>query len=321
MGAPYTQEQIDFLLTKGNIKAQTLEEIAAEFTEKFGRPCTAATVAYVLHKHNVFRGSRCYTQEQIDFLLAKGNTPWPVNLNSREFFERIAAEFTEKFGRPSSATCVRGFFYQRNIHKGYRCYTQEQINFVVSEVKGNPPTRVIVEKFTERFGISCTVRQIRDLISHHHPENRQESLPVGTERMWNVGRRQNVLFIKVAGPNVWKPKYRVLWESANGPLPKGCAVIFADGNQENFALDNLMKVSKAEMFWLKRYRLVSDDKELTATAVLLARMSLAAGKREKEMFGEREHRNRRRRRMAGKTACPASDETASNPVESDSTPG
>lgn len=38
-------------------------------------------------------------------------------------------------------------------------------------------------------------------------------------------------------------KHRFLWETANGPIPKGHKVIFADGDKTNITLDNLIMVS------------------------------------------------------------------------------
>ena len=60
--------------------------------------------------------------------------------------------------------------------------------------------------------------------------------------------------IKVAdspGPGLsrlgWAFEHRLIWEAANGPQPKGTAIVFIDGNTDNLSLDNLACVTRAEL--------------------------------------------------------------------------
>lgn len=66
--------------------------------------------------------------------------------------------------------------------------------------------------------------------------------PVGSERV-NV---DGYVEIKVAEPNKWRLKHRVLWEEAHGPIPKGYNIQFKDGNRQNLAMDNLYMLSRAD---------------------------------------------------------------------------
>jgi len=256
-----------------------------------------------------------YTKEQIDFLLAKGNVPWPMN--SREFLENIAAEFTEKFGRLSSAGKVKCILNSYNIRKGYQRRPQKQIDFIFAKAEMGLTAKTIAAEFAERFGLPCREKYIYNFLYYHHIRKGYENckkachklrykrlLSVGTERMRLV-HNTPVIYIKVAEPNVWKIKHHVLWEKANGPLPEGYAVIFADGNRENFALGNLIKVSMGELAWLKHKGISYRDAELTESAVLLARISIMAGKREKEVFGKR---RKKRLRIGADEAMVAVDE-------------
>lgn len=103
----------------------------------------------------------------------------------------------------------------------------------------------------------------------HRPANYK---PVGSERV----NRDGYVEIKLTDPNRWRHKHVVVWERANGPLPKGCAVIFADGNRRNFALENLLKISRKELAYLNRNRLLLGDAELTETALQVARVAQKA---------------------------------------------
>lgn len=71
--------------------------------------------------------------------------------------------------------------------------------------------------------------------------------PIGTE----VVRKDGYIWIKVSDDakparRNWKSKHQAIWEAANGPVPPGHMVGFKDGDNRNFALDNLELVSRAE---------------------------------------------------------------------------
>jgi hypothetical protein len=52
------------------------------------------------------------------------------------------------------------------------------------------------------------------------------------------------IYVKKLDSRKWWLKHVVVWEEANGPLPKGQALIFADGNRHNCDLDNLILVPR-----------------------------------------------------------------------------
>lgn len=74
--------------------------------------------------------------------------------------------------------------------------------------------------------------------------NRRE---VGSERV-NV---DGYIEIKVAEPNKWKLKHRVIWEKAHGKIPKSCNIQFKDGNPLNCVLKNLYIISRSEQMRTK----------------------------------------------------------------------
>lgn len=107
----------------------------------------------------------------------------------------------------------------------------------------------------------------------------QNHKPVGSERI----DREGYVLIKVAEPNKWRPKHRVLWEKVNGPIPEKHRLIFADGNRQNIALDNLILVSYAQSFIMNQKDLFKKDKELTKAGVTVAKVLDKVNKRKKEM--------------------------------------
>ena len=73
----------------------------------------------------------------------------------------------------------------------------------------------------------------------HTPHNHKE---VGSERVNNYGYNE----VKVAEPNKWRPKPRVIREQANGAIPKGYNVQFKNHNPLDCRLENLYLISKAD---------------------------------------------------------------------------
>jgi hypothetical protein len=71
--------------------------------------------------------------------------------------------------------------------------------------------------------------------------------PIGTERLSKEGYLQRKVNDALPRHSRWRAVHILLWESVNGPLPEGCAVIFRDGNKENITQDNLECVTRAEL--------------------------------------------------------------------------
>lgn len=70
--------------------------------------------------------------------------------------------------------------------------------------------------------------------------------PVGSERT----DRDGILWRKVSDTRDkrtdWKAVHVMAWEAANGPLPRGKFVIFADRDRTNFTPQNLLAVTRKE---------------------------------------------------------------------------
>jgi len=105
----------------------------------------------------------------------------------------------------------------------------------------------------------------------HRPHN---WVPVGSERD-NTG----IIEIKIGEPHQWRSKHVLLWEGSNGPVPPGHVVIFADGDRRNFAAENLMLVSRAELAVMNKKRLVTDNADATKVGKTVAQLVIACGRR------------------------------------------
>lgn len=66
---------------------------------------------------------------------------------------------------------------------------------------------------------------------------------VGSERLDKDG----YIYIKVEGRKKWLPKQHLIYSKKYGKIPPNHAIVFKDGNKQNFDLDNLECVSREEL--------------------------------------------------------------------------
>jgi len=93
--------------------------------------------------------------------------------------------------------------------------------------------------------------------------------PVGSTRIDKDGYK----LIKIAEPNKWALYHRHLYEEEHGEkLKKNEAVIFADGDKSNFDLNNLVKVSRANLLYINKNKLIFENSELTKSGVNVSKI-------------------------------------------------
>jgi hypothetical protein len=228
-----------------------------------------------------------WTPEEIQFI--KDNLPG-----------RRRAEMAEMFNRRFNCSItVQNIKYltdrvglYNNLH---RKWTPEEIQFIKDNLPGRTHAEM-TDMFNKRFGNSITFSKMKSFIISNgfhnglfkHPKGQKA---VGTERISSRG----YTIVKVADPDVWKSKGQVIWEAANGPVPEGHRVIFADGNKSNLDLYNLILVSHSESVIMAHQRLFSSDKDLTKAGKALAALTLQIAECEKKL-GQRRIRGKRRKK-------------------------
>lgn len=198
---------------------------------------------------------------------------------------------------------------ERKIHY----YTEEEKAFFKTYVPGHSHKQ-IRDAFEERFGWDITVAQVRAYIKNHHlntgrtgkfekgsiPHNKgkkgtcaegckktwfrtghvpENHRPVGSERV-NV---EGYIEIKVAEPNVWKLKHRIVYEENYGSIPKGSIVLFRDGDKQNTSADNLILITRSVHMVLNQDGLCKYKGELKDTAIKIAELKCAKRCAEKKI--------------------------------------
>lgn len=180
------------------------------------------------------------------------------------------------------------------VHK----FTQDEAKFIEEHVEGRSNLE-LTEIFKAHFCLELCIRQIKAYKKNHSlssgfdgrfcqghtPFNKGRKGADGWEptqfkkgnKPWNcqpVGSKRvngdGYVDIKIADPNKWKGKHILIWEGANGPVPKGHVVIFGDRNKLNFELDNLILVSRKQLVRLNKLNLIKNDAKLTRTGIIIA---------------------------------------------------
>lgn len=181
------------------------------------------------------------------------------------------------------------------VKKAPRRYTKEELDYI----RKNAPGRhyhEIVEMFNKKFERQIDAKKLKETLGNHGistgltgrfekghvPVNKGGKFPgtgnITTFKKGNIPANKmkvgedvittdGYVKTKIAEPNVWEYKHKLIWAEAHGPIPEKHSVIFADGNKLNLSIDNLLLVSRAELLMLNRRRLISEDSELTKTGL------------------------------------------------------
>lgn len=157
-------------------------------------------------------------------------------------------------------------------------YTKEFEDFVRKNV-----TKYTKEEFRllleDKFNLKITSEALRRYLNKHHIEGKytdykksnvrdRDRCPVGAEQITKDG-----VFIKVAQPDKWRRKSRVMYEKYhNCKLKDDEYIIFLNQDRNDFSEENLMKSSKREIAYLHNYKTFSKNPKLTELGVLSARL-------------------------------------------------
>lgn len=256
----YTEEMKKYIAD--NCKGNTIMELQNEFNKKFNTNITYQAMKSYLSGHKLKVGRRKeqhrkYKDVHIEFI--KNNVK---GITLKELTQRFNNEFNMNISESAIANIKNKYKLQSGIVGGQFVKGQTSFN------KGKKWSEYISEE-GQRNSRKTTFKK------GNIPANRR---PIGSER---ITKRDGVLIKFRDGHKTrnWMPKSRYIYEKANGKIPKGHKVIFADGNNRNFDLDNLVLVSNAEELIMNRNNLFKKDAELTKAGVAVAKLLDKANKR------------------------------------------
>jgi hypothetical protein len=256
-----------------------------------------------------------YTPRELRFLESKGAGRSLVELT--ELFNK---RFGLSLNRTSiSSVCV---YYKMNFGRIHK-YTAAEIRFLKGKVVGRSYAE-LTDLFNRRFGLSFTVTRLSGTLKRLNLSNGRDARfrpgqvpfnkgrkgvyaagcekgwfrpgqmpqtwqPVGTEVIDEYGYTK----VKTRNPRTWKYKHRLIWEEAHGKVPRGHAVIFADGDKTNLVLKNLLLVSRAELAVMNHCGLISGHRDLTMVGKAVADIKLAIAGRKRGLKKARRRRKKK----------------------------
>jgi hypothetical protein len=161
----------------------------------------------------------------------------------------------------------------------------------------------ITPLFNNRFNTRFTPLQIKGRCNNSgikagRKGHKNQEHKIGTEKV--IDKRCGIIYIKTSNKptkscsktgltGTWRQKHLIIWEAANGPIPKGYLVIFADRNKTNFDIENLLLVSKREFFYMGKYGLLTNNAELTRANHAVAKHALAIVDAVGRLTGRKRH--------------------------------
>lgn len=254
----YTPEQLEFL--RVGFLEMRVPELTGAFNSWFKTSKTETSIKSALTNHKLRCGRPlgnpvgtliAWTQEQAEFM-QEGYK----KLSVPDLTDALNAQFLLNKSRSQ----VEAFLNNRRILSGRTgCFP-----------KGHIPAN----KGTK--GLSRA--NVTSFKKGNVPPNRK---PLGSER---VDTKDGYTHIKVAErdtytgfPTRYRPKHVVIWERLHGPVPRGKAVMFRDGDRSNIDEDNLILVSRAELARLNQSRYKDAPAELKPTILALAKLKNKMG--------------------------------------------
>jgi hypothetical protein len=270
----YMPKHINFLGKK--IIGRSYREVTLLFNERFGFSATESAIKALVGKNGLGNnhGSgvlrverRKYLPHHIRFLkgIVKGRS-----------YAEITRIFNREFGFTVSVKALSAFLKKHNLKNGL------DGRFHPGQIPHNKG----------RKGY-CSPGSEKGWFRPGHPGYKWKEKPVGSERV-NADGYVEVKYSDKPCTTAqqrqrrWKGKHILVWEKANGPVPKGHAVIFVDGNRRNFKLKNLALVSRKELAVLNHAGMLSSKNEdITKLSVNIARLKVLVGERKRDTLETR----------------------------------
>lgn len=76
--------------------------------------------------------------------------------------------------------------------------------------------------------------------------------------------------VKIAEPDKWELKHRLVWQQKYGKIPEGSCLIFLNGNRQDCRIENLMLIKRSILVVLNKEKLIFDDAAATKCGVTIA---------------------------------------------------
>ncbi|MDF2485665.1 MAG: hypothetical protein K0R46_1833 [Herbinix sp.] len=245
-----------------NVAGRRTSELADLVNSKLGTDFTESKMRSYMKNHDL-----------------KNGLPTRIKGEGYSYPENVRTFVMEHYvgtGHQSMADMLNDAFgtnYTKEQIKG--CYARYKLDSGLTGQyhKGNVP----FNKGKKKYWIGGEETQFK---KGSIPPNR---LPIGSER---IDSKDGYIYVKIQDGHLnknWKQKHVLIWEEHNGPVPKGHAIIFGDGNKLNMDPGNLIIVTRAQLATLNHLKLIQKDADLTRIGITIADIASKANQRRKRV--------------------------------------
>lgn len=196
----------------------------------------------------------------------------------------------------------------------------EYVEWMISFIPGHSESQ-IKDGFYDRFGIRMNRSQIKNFKTQHNVKSGTHGGRFSKGLLaWNKGKKvkpstyekiKPTMFhkgqppvnyrppgserinvdgyteVKISDPNKWMLKQRKVWQDHYGEkLTRNDVIVFLDGNKQNFDINNLCKLTRAELVRYNQDHLYTDNPEVSLVAANIARIKTRVKKMEREHHGK-----------------------------------
>lgn len=245
----YSKEINDFI--RENVVGRTAEELAELVNEKFGTDFTKEKMKCYKTNHKLKSGTGHGKPKGYSFIFSDEIKEFILQNYKGIGNEELKDLINKNFGTSFTTEQIKRYKQRKKLDSGLTGYFP----------KGNVPQNK-GKKMSPEIYEKCKATMFK---KGQAPVNHR---PVGSERVSKDGYLQ----IKVAEPDKWQQKNVYIYEQHYGKIPKGHKVIFLDGNNRNFDINNLALVSNSVMMRLNHNHRISKNPEITTTNITLTKL-------------------------------------------------
>lgn len=287
----FTKEECYFLID--NHKNFSAKQLAEMMSTMFSYPFTINQIKNKLYDLQLMKGNQnnSYTSEMIEWLIERFNI---IPLKD------LVIQFNETFNTNKTLSgiwhklnrIVDGGIVKADTPIVHTKWTNEMVEWLKTNYDTDSYPRLAI-KINELFNVNCTSSSVEHKCNRLGLTKSKEAIskisrrnsafwfkkgqpcifkkPLGYERITKSG----YTWVKIAEPDVFKAKHRLIWEQHNGAIPPGYKVIFADGDKTNFDISNLILVSNSELAPMNKLKLIKKGNgELTKIGHLITKINL-----------------------------------------------
>lgn len=252
----YTEKQIEWL--KANCKGVYMPTLTGRFNRRFKTKLVPRQMRALLANHKIRTG---YKRREFPHLFPPKIDAFMRKSVQGRTCQELAALVNGKFAADFTASQVKGWQNRNKVRSGV------DAKFKKGHVPANKGKKGVCAKGCEKTWFK----------KGHAPFNQ---VRVRTEVVTTDG----YVKVKIAEPNKWRFKHVMAWEKKNGPVPKGMALVFLDGDKLNCKVGNLALVSRGELAVINHLKLLTKgnaelSKAGSAVAKIKSRLAALKSKR------------------------------------------